>query len=386
MLISIRSTSHRPLPQHLFKRLLETQRNLQHLEILPSGAVDDHYGPDTRDSRKAIAGYLECAILEKLDSIRVIPDRPQTAALCSIALHKSNPSTAHCLEVDARHWADAADFQHAQGMATKDQLVESLFAHLPRASPGHNGPFDNLTILVLRDVKLDASKYTWFTYLSLSKLQRLELSHCKGADIFLLQLTSGPDVPALKSFTTVHDVGEHTHDRSVLAIKIRAAASRHWQWYRGPGAVLAQRAETTVGQLNCPSRRQSSPTYFEHRISLRFVAHHFGTTCLRRRRVPRPLGVVRATQTAGNRSTRSRSRVQHPLRQISRILPLHHKHGKVLQFESSQPARSPHRLRINSINRLLRRQRRGPGSSGHRNLRYPPLALHLTPGHCFRHS
>jgi hypothetical protein len=73
---------------------------------------------------------------------------------------------------------------------------------------------------VLRDVKLDASKYTWFTYLSLSKLQRLELSHCKGADIFLLQLTSGPDVPALKSSTTVHDVGEHTHDRSILAIEI----------------------------------------------------------------------------------------------------------------------------------------------------------------------
>jgi hypothetical protein len=219
MLISIRSTSHRPLPQHLFKRLLETQRNLQHLEILSSGAVDDHYGPDTRDSRKDIAGYLERTILEKLDSIRVIPDRPQTAALCSIALHKSNPSTVHCLEVDARHWADAADFQHAQGMATKDQLVESLFAHLPRASPGQKGPFGNLTTLSLRDVKLDVSKYTWFTYLSLSKLQRLELRHCKAADIFLLQLTSGADVPVLKAFTMIHDVGEHSPDRSMEAIE-----------------------------------------------------------------------------------------------------------------------------------------------------------------------
>jgi len=119
MLTLIRSTSHRPLPQHLLKRLLETQRNLQHLEILPSGAIDT-YGPDGGDSRKAIAGYLKRASLGKLNSIRVIPNMPQTALLCSITLSSGKPSKVNWLEVDARHWVDAAEFTHAQGsMATK---------------------------------------------------------------------------------------------------------------------------------------------------------------------------------------------------------------------------------------------------------------------------
>jgi hypothetical protein len=190
------------------------------LEIFPSGAIDAHYGPGAGESCKALAGYLKRATLEKLNSIRVIPDMPQTAALCSIALQKSNPPTVSSLEIDARHWIDAPEFMHAPGsMATKDQLVESLFSHLSRASPGQKGPINNLTTLALRDVKLNVSKYTWFTYLSLSKLQRLELRHCKAAEIFLLQLTSGTDVPVLKSFTMVHDVGEHSPDRSMEAIE-----------------------------------------------------------------------------------------------------------------------------------------------------------------------
>jgi hypothetical protein len=220
LLTFIRSTSHRPLSQTLFKRLLQTQKNLQHLEILPSGAIDEHYDPNTEDSCMTITDILRCASLVKLHSVRVVPDMPQTAALCSIALQKGNSQAVTSLEVDARHWVDAAHFPHAEdSMATKDQLVESLFAHLPRASPGHDGPFDSLTTLVLKDVKLAVSKYTWFTYLSLSKLQRLELRHCKDADIFLLQLISGPHVPALKAFTMVHDVGEHTHGRSILGIE-----------------------------------------------------------------------------------------------------------------------------------------------------------------------
>lgn len=201
LLTLIRSTSHRPLPQYLFERLLQTQKNLQHLEILPSGAVDAHYDPSTKDNCTTITDCLRRASLEKLQSVRVVPDMSQTAALCSIALQKGSPQAVTSLEVDARDWVGAAHFTHAQhSMAIKDQLVESLFAHLPRSTPGHNGSFDNLTTLVLRDVKLDVSKFTWFTYLSLSKLQHLELRYCKGADVFLLQLTSGPDVPALRTF------------------------------------------------------------------------------------------------------------------------------------------------------------------------------------------
>jgi hypothetical protein len=307
LLTLIRSTSHRPLPQYLFKRLLQTQKNLQHLEILPSGAVDGHYDPNTKDSCTAITDCLKRASLEKLQSVRVVPDMPQTAALCSIALQKGNPQAVTSLEVDARHWVDAAHFTHAQhSMATKDQLVESLFAHLPRSTPGHNGSFDNLTTLVLRDVKLDVSKNTWFTYLSLSKLQRLELRHCKGADVFLLQLTSGPDVPALRAFTIVHDVGEHSPDRSILGIEQLLQDT-------GNGIVELELClrKTTEGRLNHPPRRQSSPNYSRYRIHHGFVAHRSGKACLRLRRVPRPIRVVRPTPATRDRSTRSQSRVQH---------------------------------------------------------------------------
>jgi hypothetical protein len=103
-------------------------------------------------------------------------------------------------------------------------------------------------------------------------------------------------------------------------------------------------------------------------VSHGFVAHHFRKTCLRRERAPRPLGGVRPTQTACNRSARYQSRVQHTLREISRIRHLHHKHREALQVGSSQPTQSPHRLHNYSINRLLRRQRLRPRSCGRRDL------------------
>jgi hypothetical protein len=295
---------------------LQTQRNLQHLEILPSGAVDAHHDPNTKDGCTAITDCLERAGLEQLQSVRVVPDIPQIAALCSIALQKSNSQTVISLEVDARHWVDAAHFAHAQNsMATKDQLVESLFAHLPRASPGHKGPFDNLTTLVLRDVKLNLSKYTWFTYLSLSKLQRLELHHCKAADIFLLQLTSGPEVPALKAFSMVHDLGENSHDRSILGIE---------QLLQDTGNGMV---ELELCLRNAPELPEVT-SIARHGGSLRRLTLDIGSakTCLRRGRAPRPLGGVCPTQTTSNRSARCQSRVQHTLCQIPRIRALHHKH------------------------------------------------------------
>jgi hypothetical protein len=328
LLTLIRSTSHRPLPQHLLKRLLQTQKNLQHLEILPSGAVDAHHDPNTKDGCTAITDCLERAGLEQLQSVRVVPDIPQIAALCSIALQKSNSQTVISLEVDARHWVDAAHFAHAQNsMATKDQLVESLFAHLPRASPGHKGPFDNLTTLVLRDVKLNLSKYTWFTYLSLSKLQRLELHHCKAADIFLLQLTSGPEVPALKAFSMVHDLGENSHDRSILGIE---------QLLQDTGNGIV---ELELCLRNAPELPEVT-SIARHGGSLRRLTLDIGSakTCLRRGRAPRPLGGVCPTQTTNNRSARCQSRVQHTLCQIPRIRALHHKHRlEVLSLLSLPP-------------------------------------------------
>jgi len=136
LLTLIRSTSHRPLPQHLLKRLLQTQKNLRHLEILPSGAVDAHHDPNTKDGCTTITDSLKHAGLEQLQSVRVVPDMPQVAALCIIALQKGNSQGVISLEVDARHWVDAAHFTHAQNsMATKDQLVESLFENSgPRLS------------------------------------------------------------------------------------------------------------------------------------------------------------------------------------------------------------------------------------------------------------
>lgn len=389
LLTLIRSTSHRPLPQPLFKRLLQTQKNLHHLEILPSGAIDEHYDSNTEYNCMPIIDILRCASLEKLQSVRVVPDVPQTAALCSIALQKGNSQVVTSLEVDARHWVDAAHFAHAEdSMATKDQLVESLFAHLPRASPGHNGPFDNLTTLVLRDVKLAVSKYTWFTYLSLSKLQRLELRHCKDADIFLLQLISGPEVPALKAFTMVHDVGEHTHDRSILGIE---------QLLQDTGNGIV---ELELCLRNAPKLPKVT-SIIRHGGSLRRLTLDIGSSMgswhitsgrlvydedkFQDLLVPRSLSGVRPTPATRNRSTRGQPRVQHTTRQISRVRPLCHKRRDFIQARSSQSAQSPLRLQMHSAERLLRCQRHGPTSPGRRYLRDPLLTLGHTPDHCVRH-
>lgn len=97
--------------------------------------------------------------------------------------------------------------------------MESLFGHLRRVLPGEKAPLDNLTTLILKSVtNLDRSKHTWLTYLSPASLQHLELHHCPAADLFLLQLTSGADVPNLKSFSMTHLLDEDG-DQSMQAIE-----------------------------------------------------------------------------------------------------------------------------------------------------------------------
>lgn len=219
LLTTTRTTSHRPLPVQIIKKLWETQKNLQYLELLPSAAIDDHYVQTDEDTHTAIIDLLKRACLDELKSIRVVPDGTGTAALCSIAMQKGQSQALTTLEVDSRDWADVDDCEHADhGVAFQDQLVESPFSHVPRVLPSHRGRLDSLTTLVLRDVNLVCSKYTWYTYLNLIELKHLELHHCEGADAFLLELTGGDKIPALKSFTMIHNVGERP-DRSLEAFE-----------------------------------------------------------------------------------------------------------------------------------------------------------------------
>jgi hypothetical protein len=177
------------VPVHVIKRLWETKKSLQHLDILPSSSLDAQYDQIDQDTHIAISDLLRRASFDELKSIRVIPEAPGTASLCSIALRKIHPGALTALEVGSRHWADAKD---------RDQLVATLFSHVQRVLPGNKRGLDSLTTLVLKDVKMTSSKYTWHAYLNLTKLQRLELHHCEGVDLFLLWLTSGHDkVPAL---------------------------------------------------------------------------------------------------------------------------------------------------------------------------------------------
>lgn len=148
-----------------------------------------------------------------------MPDGPDITALCSIALQKA-PQAISSLEIDARHWTDSDELvRAAQATGEEDQLVESLFGHLHRVLPGEKAPMDNLTTLILKGVtNLSRSKDTWLTYLSLASLQHLKIHHCPAADLFLLQLTSGADIPALKSLSMTHLLDEDG-DQSIQAIE-----------------------------------------------------------------------------------------------------------------------------------------------------------------------
>ncbi|KAM0714100.1 hypothetical protein Q7P37_011064 [Cladosporium fusiforme] len=213
------SAFHRPIPPHTQKKLWKSQQNkLENIELLPSRSLDGLYQPNVEDSITSLGGLLENIPFPNLKAVRVIPDGPQTASLCSFALEKGAPEAVTSLEVDARHWHDSAEFQHRFLMNTKkDQLVESLFQDFPRVGFGQKGRLDHLTTLKLKDVDLLESKYTWYTYLSLEHLTHLEIHYCKGADVFLTNLTKGENDPSLTTLHVVHDLGE-TPDRTIEAI------------------------------------------------------------------------------------------------------------------------------------------------------------------------
>lgn len=85
---------------------------------------------------------------------------------------------------------------------------------MARSLPGH---FDQLTKLCLRDIDLELSKHTWFTFIKLQKITDLELKYCKGADIFLIHIYDKAYFPRLQSFSLVHDLGAQSN-RSVHAV------------------------------------------------------------------------------------------------------------------------------------------------------------------------
>lgn len=210
----------------MLKKLWLGQATLKNIEIFPSWTVDNFTPRNIADHFLSIKELVERADFKELESIRVVPDCSETAALCSAVLQKGQPYTdaksaglttystmnttgekrkakmITTLEIDGCRWIEDAE----QGMTAEDQLVESLFAHVPRVHPGQKGTLGFLTTLHLKDVSLEKSRSTWHTYLSLGKLQRLQLHYCSGVDIFLLELTSDDsDVPILKSFSIIHE-------------------------------------------------------------------------------------------------------------------------------------------------------------------------------------
>lgn len=215
------STFHRPYPPHTQKKLWKSQKKLQNIELFPSNAVDEQYSPNVEDTVTNLGTILQGLSFEHLKAIRIIPDGPSTALLCSIALQKGVPRAIDVLEVDGRQWNDVDDFKHQiVPNTTKDQLVESLFAHVPRMGFRQKGNLDHLTALTLKHLDLAQSKYTWETYLSLGRLTQLEIHYCEGADAFLMNLTKGDEAsdPALTTLHAVHDPDEGIPDRTREAI------------------------------------------------------------------------------------------------------------------------------------------------------------------------
>lgn len=237
-LISIRSNFNRPLPAFVLKKLWLGQESLKNIEIFPSWTIDTFCPRNIADYYLTIKDLLECADLKELESIRVIPDCSETAALCSAVLQRGQPEsepisaglTANStsdtvgqkvkakvittLEIDGCQWCESP----GQGMTEEDQLVESIFAHVPRAHPGQKGALDFLTTLLLKDVNLTKSRSTWHTFLSLGKLRRLQLHYCTGMDVFLMELTSDDsEIPVLTSLSIAHDPQDDA-DQAIEAI------------------------------------------------------------------------------------------------------------------------------------------------------------------------
>jgi len=96
-------------------------------------------------------------------------------------------------------------------------LVKALFAHVERLPPGLPGNLSALTTLILKDVELEMSLSTWFTFPDVRGLQHLELHHCKDVDMFLMPLVTSAEKPVLVSLVITHSLDPQA-DRIITMI------------------------------------------------------------------------------------------------------------------------------------------------------------------------
>jgi hypothetical protein len=196
--------------------LWERQRNVEILDICPQQLEDPRSNGKTTDLIKV----LENITFPNLQGIHAVIDTAESAALTSTALQRGVISE---LCVDAKFWLEGqahevdGDGSDEDTPQVQDAMTTLIFGHLTKAKPGHLAPFDLLETLTLKDIDLSLCKYTWFTYLELPRLHKLELKYCKGADLFLMQFCA-KTTPALKSFILVHDLGRDA-DRTIHAIE-----------------------------------------------------------------------------------------------------------------------------------------------------------------------
>ena len=153
-----------------------------------------------------------------LRAVRAVPDTAESALLACNALQRGIITE---LEIDGRLWqnGDAHEVREEDDEGgVHDLLTECLFSHLEQVHPGRSPKHDILTSLTLKDIDATLCKHTWFTYLDLCHLKHLRLEHCKGADTFLMRLTSGAATLGLHVFTLIHDLGTHS-DRTIHAVE-----------------------------------------------------------------------------------------------------------------------------------------------------------------------
>lgn len=194
----------------------QTQRKLENLELFPSDDIDPYTRLATENDAVDLEDEIDHVEFPNLKAVRVVPNNTRVAELGLVGMEYGDVTS---LEVDGRHWgSDQQNFPPAVNMnGMHDPMVEGLFSHIKRVTTGAPGNLDILTTLILRDIDLEQSQYTWFTYLDLRKLERLELYHCKNVDMFLIPLVSRTVSPPLKSLTIVHSLDAQA-DRTISMI------------------------------------------------------------------------------------------------------------------------------------------------------------------------
>lgn len=223
-LLKFRWETLHPMPSRLSKLLWQRQSKLEYIEVLPKYVHDSWNSEQERSEIDLLAemNKLEFADLRK---VRAVPDNAETALLACSALQRGAVTE---LEVDGLLWqeGDAREDEEDDEGGVHDLLTECLFDHVEYSMPGKVLEYDVLTSLTLKDINLTLCKRTWFGYLDFCHLKELRLEHCRGADIFLMQLASGAAKPGLYSFALVHDLG-NTADRTIHAIQDLLSYPKH---------------------------------------------------------------------------------------------------------------------------------------------------------------